>query len=316
MAVFSPAQARQLVRQPAVWVSPTSYPSENANATNVVASIMPMLPHRAFEMDALKLSTEVKLGPSAVPLDAQSKTDIADTPYQPATASPLTQERAAKLIASGVELPANLSDDLLGDTWDPEAFQIAAITDAVRAEVERQLVVGDSTKNSLEFSGFLAADFPRQTIVTDDDPLGALDAAVEAVNCGGGRSQADAIFCHQRTGLAITRRMREFGFQPPEIWVTALDRRVLALPSAQGLVPVIYSNFFPIDDEQSASSLIVVHLDGDNGVALVTPEETPNVRLTSVRLLNRPSQFHIAEFKCLLGAIDSGKTVELTDFPI
>lgn len=64
MAVFSPAQARQLVRQPAVWVSPTSFPAKSPNQANVVANLMPMLPHRAVEVDTLKLSTEIELGQS------------------------------------------------------------------------------------------------------------------------------------------------------------------------------------------------------------------------------------------------------------
>ena len=316
MAVFSPNQARQLVRQPAVWVSPTSFPAENKNNANVVASIMPMLPNRAFDMDALKLSTEQNQGPIATPFDEQSRIDLADTPYQPSTGGFGQQNLVMKLIASGVEIADNLNIDLVGDRWQPKPFQIAAITNAVRGEIERQLVVGDSTQNPLEFSGFLASDFPRQQIPTGNDPLGSLEAAIEAVNCGGGWSKVDAIFCHQQAGLEIVRRMRASGYHPPEIYVSELDRNVLAYPSAQGYIPVIYSNFFPIDKKQKTTSLIAVQLTGENGVFLATPKGTPNVRMSSIRQPQRPSHFCIAEFKCLLAAIDSGKTVELTNFPI
>ena len=154
MAVFSPTQARQLVRQPATWVSPTSFPANHSNNANVVASIMPMLSNRAFDMDALKLSTEQNQGPLAVPFDGQSKIDLADTPYQPSIAGPGQQNLVMKLIASGVEVPDNLDIDLFGDRWQPRPFQIAGMVNAVRGEVERQLVVGDSTQNPLEFSGF------------------------------------------------------------------------------------------------------------------------------------------------------------------
>ena len=186
----------------------------------------------------------------------------------------------------------------------------------MRGEIERQLVVGDSTQNPLEFSGFLASDFPRQQIMTGKDPLSSLEAAIEAVNCGGGLSKVDAIFCHQQAGLAIVSMMRASGYHPPEIYVSELDRNVLAYPSAQGYIPVIYSNFFPIDKKQKTTSLMAVQLTGDNGVFLATPKGTPNVRISSIRQTQRPSHFCIAEFKCLLAALDSGKTVELTDFPI
>ena len=43
---------------------------------------MPMLPNRSFDMDALKLSTEQNQGSIAVPFEAQSNIDPADTPYQ------------------------------------------------------------------------------------------------------------------------------------------------------------------------------------------------------------------------------------------
>ena len=186
----------------------------------------------------------------------------------------------------------------------------------MRGEVERQLVVGDSTQNPLEFSGFLAPDFPRQQVETGEDPLGALEMAIEAVNCGGGQSKTDAIFCHQQAGLTIVSQMRASGYHPPEIYVPELDRNVLAYPSAQGYIPVIYSNFFPINQSSQTTSLIAVQLTGDNGVFLATPKGTPNVRLSSIRQPQRPSHFCIAEFKCLLAAIDSDKTVELTDFPL
>ena len=39
MALFTPVEARKLVRQSAVWVNPTRYPASHPNKANVIAEL-------------------------------------------------------------------------------------------------------------------------------------------------------------------------------------------------------------------------------------------------------------------------------------
>lgn len=104
-----------------------------------------------------------------LPSDKPSSIDPADTPSQESTGGTVQQNLVMKLIASGVEIPDNLDLDLVSERWQPQPFQINAITDAIRGEIESQLVIGDSSQNPLEFNGFMASDFPSSNTTTEEN---------------------------------------------------------------------------------------------------------------------------------------------------
>lgn len=321
MAVFSVAEVLKLIRQPAVWVSPVSYIAGYANNANVVAEASKMLRRREWPQDVLNPTTQdfTLPGVQAVPYDKAAVADVADTPYRPAFSGEAARSLPMKLIASSFREPLNY-DDLIGDhrefgldsgQWTAENFQTQAILDTVRAEVERQLFLGDSVANPLEFSGFLAGDYPRQVVAAGAvDVLAAIDEGVEAIHAGGGVSRAEAIFCHGRARRFIAA-MRAAGFEPPHMFVPQLGYAVTAVPTVQGLVPLIRSDFIPISPTGDTTSLIIVHLSTDTGVHLAVPLESPLVRVTDVRNPNRPERIIIAEHKSVLAAIDNNTTVEI-----
>lgn len=326
MAVFTPIEARRLVRQPAVWVSPTSYIAAHPNKANVISEMGPMHDRIDYPQDAVNLSTQdfVDPGTDGTPYDKSAVIDLVDRPYRPAVAGEAARTLLMKLIASRIDIPLNYKN-LVGDIVrrgrngklvadSPEKFQDDAIIDAIRAELERQLVLGDSIANPLEFSGYLAGDFPRLTITAVANLLEAANNGVESINCGGGVSNAHVIFCHQRARRALWLAMVAAGFQPPEIFVERLGRKVLALPSGQGLIPIVCSNWFPVGPTSNLTSLIIVQLYGDNGVHLGVPEGSPNIRLTTERGDARPSNSRIGEHESVLLNIDNSKVVEVRDF--
>ncbi len=107
--------------------------------------------------------------------------------------------------------------------------------------------------------------------------------------------------------------MRASGFAPPFVWVERLGRNALAVPTTQGPVPVICSNWFPVDPKTQKTSVIAVHLYSDRGVHLAVPEQSPTMRLSKVRATNRPEEFLLVEWKGALTTIDGGKSVRLCD---
>lgn len=317
MAILTGPAIRQVVRQPAVWVDPCSYAASIKPDFEpaITATIQQILPLRGYPNDRLKIATSDTASPLAVSYSENATIALADTPYIPATAPPDVREVTFKLVSVSYELPTNLEADLLGDQWAPEDFENTALVNGVRGREEYLLINGDSSlAGNLEFDGFLSPNFPRMTVATGGNFLNSLDAAIDEIQSGCGTWKADYILCHQRVARSIQQALRAQGVTPPQIEVKPLGRYVMAYPSAQGHIPVVVSNFFPIANDDT-SSVIIVHTSNPRGVHLAVPERQPNIRITTERIDNRPAFTIIAEFKSALATIDARKTVELTGAP-
>lgn len=307
-----------LALQPEPWGSPLSYTKTFANNVNVISSIARCLPKKEFEVDRVRVLTQDtgESGVDASPYNDMAVADVTLSDYDLAY-----RDISMKMIASGNAIPTNKERDLRNAKIGIFEFDLEAHLDAVRGEVERQLVLGDSGIDPLEDDGFLSSNTPRQThtlLAADNSSalnrLSALDEVSESITTGAGGNGAMIAFMHTRTRRKIVRDVRVTGASVESMLLPPLGRRVPVYEASSGPIYLVPSDFFPITDDKT--SIIFAAIGGDLGIQLGVPAGTPEPHESAERDILRPQGITLVEYKRALLVMDDGKLAEAADYDL
>jgi len=307
----------QAIREPDVRITGTSYPAGavNADIINTPAYLLSALRNFRVIGEQVRLVTNINSTPpiqvptaAAVPTSGGSA--MTDSPYG-IDASNIVD---LKLIAAAAALPLNMQRTINDSKFNVVDFYKTFLADAIRAEIERQLIVGDGTGDT--FVGLL-----NQSKQSDTSSGGTprarnaeIDEAADQCVRGRGMCRADLIVCNRE---ARRKMMADFMDQNrgwEDVFLPSLGMNISLVCLAQGWTPLVVSDF--IETIGVDTNIYFLVTEGENACVWGTPRGMENIKYSTVRGQVTPEDWMIGESLGALLVQDDQKISVLTSYDV
>jgi len=314
-----------MIRQPAVWVNPRSYPGgftgfADFDAINKMGVLRSALTTRLYPVDVVNVRSEklAQLGIFAEEYDESAATAVNESTYV------FDDGRTVyfKMGASSSYVPTNKQEDYRDGEYTPDEFVRGTITDALAMYVEKMLILGDESLNPLEPDGLVQPEILKQTnpatgAATPRTRIEAITRGAGMIRTGSGYCQPDMLICAPEAAERIQLDVGEVFGEVEPATIPGTNQPTFFVPTPYGRLLVVPSEFVPIGaGPEFYTTLYVAHTTGPMGLHIGMAQGSPDIEINTHQQPDKPGYSLVGTVKFALMCMDDSKLTEITNFSL